>query len=87
MMKKFILLCAAATLLAGCRSSYDVTLANGMGGGTKYTGVTKPRYNKATGKYTFKTADGREYSVYPTNVKLIEPHQEVYAPNFNAKKK
>jgi hypothetical protein len=85
-MKQLFVVLIGSFLLVGCRSSYDVTLA-GMGGGTKYTGVSKPKFDKATGKYTFKTVDGREYSVSAANVRLIQPHQEVEAPTFNVPQK
>lgn len=68
----FGLICAA--LFIGCKSSYDVTLGNGR----QFIGVSKPVLDKKTGKYQFKTPDGRVGTVHPDNIRLIEPHREAY---------
>ena len=74
---------ASVMLFAGCKSSYDVTVG-GMGRSQKYTGVSKPVYDKKTGKYVFKDAMGHEFSVEADRVRIIEPHDETSASKFAA---
>ena len=81
-MKKIFVLVSLAIVLSGCKSRYDVTLSNG----TRYTGVSKPKLDKKTGKYQFKTPDGRLGSFHPANVKLIEPHRDAYEFNQTQKR-
>lgn len=69
-MKKVIAFLCLATLLAGCRSAYDVTLNNGA----QYSGVSKPKLDRDRGVYVFKNAGGRTISVPETRVRSIEPH-------------
>jgi hypothetical protein len=73
-MKKILALLLMTLALAGCKSSYDVTLSNG----TQFTGVSKPKLDKKTGKYHFKTPTGREGAFYAENIRLIEPHRDAY---------
>ena len=73
-MTAFFVLLGSVLLLTGCKSTYDVTLNNG----TKFSGVSKPAFNKETGKYHFKTPDGREGAFYPEKIRLIEPQREAY---------
>ncbi|MEO7299360.1 MAG: YgdI/YgdR family lipoprotein [Verrucomicrobiota bacterium] len=81
-MKKLFLLVSLAIVMTGCKSRYDVTLSNG----TRYTGVSKPKLDKKSGKYQFKMPDGRLGSFYPANMKLIEPHRAAYEFNQTQKK-
>lgn len=73
-MKKTFALLLMSVALVGCRSGYDVTLSNG----TRFTGVSKPRFDKKTGEYRFKTPDGRVGTFSPASIKVIEPHREAY---------
>ena len=82
MMKKQFALILITVALVGCKSSYDVTLSNG----TRFTGVSKPRYDKKTDQYKFKTPDGREGSFYRGNVRLIEPHRAPFEFDTKPKK-
>jgi len=81
LMKKAFALLLMVVALTGCKSTYDVTLSNG----TRFTGVSKPRYDKKTDEYRFKMPDGREGNFSPAKIRLIEPHQEPF--DFNAKSK
>ena len=81
-MKKILVLLFLTATLAGCRSGYDVTLSNG----TRFTGVSKPRIDKKTGQYRFKTPDGRIGTFSPGNVRLIEPHRDDYEFTTKPKK-
>jgi hypothetical protein len=71
-MKKILLCFCCVSLMAGCKSTYDVTLVNG----SKVTGVTKPVLDKTTGQYRFNMADGREVKVLSSRIRTIEPHGE-----------
>ncbi len=82
-MKYLLALLVGALFLTGCKSTYDITLSNGR----QFTGVSKPVLSKKTGKYHFKTIDGREGAVYPDNVRVIEPHREPYEFRPSAPKK
>ena len=77
-MKKLWPILFIAVLVAGCRTSYDLTLNTG----TKITGVTKPVLNKETGQYVFKDANGRPGAVPAMRVRAIEPHQEEEQNDF-----
>ena len=81
-MKKTFALLLVAVALVGCKSSYDITLSNG----TRFTGVSKPRIDKKTGQYRFKTPDGRIGTFSPANVRLIEPHRDAYEFSTTPKK-
>jgi hypothetical protein len=72
-MKNLFGLIAVLVLLAGCKSTYDVTLTNGM----QFTGVSKPKLNKERGTYVFKNATGKVYSIPETRVRQVEPHVNV----------
>jgi hypothetical protein len=80
-MKKTISLLLLTLVLTGCRSTYDLTLTNGV----KITGVTKPQLNKETGQYVFQDAKGRPGSIPEMRVRAIEPHEETkQEDNFRA---
>lgn len=78
-MKKLIAIVFAATLLAGCRSSYDVTLNNGM----QFTSVSKPKLDRDKGVYVFKNAGGRTYTVPETRIREIGPHVNTKKSQFS----
>jgi Bacterial protein of unknown function (DUF903) len=68
-MKKLVAL-LFLSLLAGCRSSYDVTLNNGA----LYSGVSKPKLDRERGVYVFKNVTGHIYTIPETRVRTVEPH-------------
>ncbi len=79
---KLACLCVMSfVLFAGCKSSYDVTVG-AMGRSQKYAGVSKPVYDKKSGKYVFKNAMGQEFSVPAEQIRIIEPHGETSEPKF-----
>jgi hypothetical protein len=60
-------------LVAGCRSAgWDITLNNG----TRITGVSRPKLDRARGIYVFKDAGGKADFVQEMRVRVIEPHVE-----------
>jgi hypothetical protein len=71
-MKRLLAFVLLAALLAGCKSSYDVTLNNGM----QFTGVSRPKLNKEKGMYVFKNASGRTFSMPESRIRSIEPHAD-----------
>ncbi len=82
-MKNKVALLLVTVALAGCRSSYDLTLSNG----NRITGVTRPVLDKKTEQYHFKLADGRELTIPASRVRVIEPHGESSDPQFKTPKK
>jgi hypothetical protein len=78
-MKKLIVFLFAVVLVSGCRSSYDVTLTNGL----QFTGVSKPRLNPDRGVYVFRSAGGRTFNIPETRIRTIEPHEKVKESKFN----
>jgi hypothetical protein len=77
-MKKVIAIIFVAILVAGCRSSYDVTLTNGM----QFTGVTKPKLEREKGVYVFNNAAGKNFAIPETRIRTIEPHVRVKESQF-----
>jgi hypothetical protein len=77
-MKKLIAFLFLTALLAGCRSSYDVTLNNGA----KFTGVSKPKLDRDRGVYVFKSATGKMFAIPETRVNAIEPHSTGKSTQF-----
>ena len=71
-MKNVLLLLLGAVFLAGCMHNYDLTLTNGM----KITRVSKPKFNKETGVYTFRDIKGRTNSINAARVTEIAPHSD-----------
>jgi hypothetical protein len=59
----------------GCARHYNIVLTNG----NVYTAVGKPKYDKATGAYTFKDSKGRVSTVPGFRVK------EIAAPGMEEK--
>ena len=81
---RIVILCfMSVVLFIGCKSSYDVTVSS-MGRSRVFSGVTKPVYNKATGRYVFKDSLGQEFAVPKIQVKEIAPHGESSEPKFIA---
>ncbi|MEO6184588.1 MAG: hypothetical protein ABIP76_15845 [Verrucomicrobiota bacterium] len=80
-LRSAILCFLSVVVFIGCKSSYDVTVGT-MGTNRKFSGVTKPIYNKATGKYVFKDAMGQEFSVPAGQIRMVEPHGESSDPKF-----
>ena len=74
-MKNVLLLLLASVLLTGCLHNYDVTLINGM----KITNVTKPKFDKVNGLYTFKNIKGKTESINASRVVEIAPHSDKMA--------
>jgi hypothetical protein len=87
-MKKVIAFLFLTVLLAGCRTSYDVTLNNGA----LFSGVSKPKLDRDRNVYVFKNAAGKTYTVPETRVRGIEPHasaknkkkEPLYQNDFNS---
>lgn len=79
-MKKLIAFLLFAMLLAGCRSSYDVTLNNGA----LFSGVSKPKLDHDRGVYVFKGATGRTFTIPETRVRTIEPHASTKEKKFQS---
>jgi hypothetical protein len=77
-MKKLIAFLFLTVLLAGCRSSYDVTLNNGA----KFTGVSKPKLIRDRGVYVFKNMSGKTFTIPETRVNMIEPHSSAKTSQF-----
>ncbi len=71
-MKKYILLLAMATVLAGCANRYDITTNSGA----MLRGVTKPVLHKETDEYFFKDASGKQMALRSGWVRTIEVHEE-----------
>ena len=69
-MKKVLFSLLGTVLLTGCMHNYDLTLVNG----TKITGVSKPKFNKETGAYTFTNVRGEQRSISASRVAAIAPH-------------
>ncbi len=69
-MKNVLVLLLGSLLLAGCAHRYDVTLVNGM----KLTHVSKPKFDKANGVYTFTDVRGTKQTVSASRVVEIGPH-------------
>ena len=71
-MKNVLLLLVGAVLLTGCFHNYDVTLVNGM----SITRVSKPKFDKKTGLYTFRDITGEKKSISAFRVVEIAPHSD-----------
>jgi uncharacterized lipoprotein YajG len=69
-MKKVLFSLLGTALLTGCMHNYDLTLTNG----TKITGVSKPKFNKESGSYTYKNVRGEQRSISASRVAEIAPH-------------
>lgn len=65
-MKAVLTLSLVAILLAGCHSTYEMTLSNG----TKLVTNTKPRL--VGGLYIYKDAKGAEAQISSSRVRTIE---------------
>ena len=65
-MKPILLLSLAAILLAGCQSTYLITLNSG----TKLVSPGKPKL--VGGNYVYKDAKGQEVKISSSKVKTIE---------------
>jgi hypothetical protein len=78
-MKKLIAIVCLTGLLVGCKSSYDVTLNNGM----QFTGVSKPKLNREKNVYVFRNASGRSFTIPEARVRTIEPHATAREKQFS----
>jgi hypothetical protein len=70
-MKSATLLCligGIALNATGCRTRYDVSMVNGG----KFTNVSKPILNKATGYYQFKDRQGNLHQIATGRITGIE---------------
>jgi hypothetical protein len=71
-MKNIVVLLFGAVFLTGCMHNYDMTLVNGM----RITRVSKPKFDKATGVYTYTNIKGQKESINAGRVVEIAPHSE-----------
>ena len=65
-MKSILLLSLATVLLAGCHSSYVITLNSG----TKLSSLGKPKL--VGGMYFYKDANGQDVQISSSRIKSIE---------------
>jgi hypothetical protein len=70
--KNALLLLLATVFLAGCMHNYDLTLINGM----KITRVSKPKYDKKNGVYTYTDITGAKKTISALRVVEIAPHSD-----------
>ena len=69
-MKQALLLAlVAAGLVAGCASSYKITLTNG----TVLTTNSRPKLDKATDSYSYKDARGKTVVIPSGRIREIAP--------------
>ena len=68
-MKRLVLLFLLAAMCGGCRSTYNITLNNGM----VITSKGKPKYDKDKGTFYYTDALGQEQHISMTAVRRIEP--------------